>query len=76
MDAIQKDGLNILGAVLVIAGVAVWAVYAVVHWGVGWEVEARQFLPYHLAGVIPGMLLRRRKFFHRQLKRLLGQAGE
>ena len=51
-----------MGSVLVALGVAVWGVYALVRWGLGWEVTGRQFLPYHLAGVIPGVILRRRRF--------------
>jgi hypothetical protein len=66
----SKDLLTTLGTVLVILGVAVWGVYAVVRWGMHLEVTGRQFLPYHLAGVVPGMILRRRRFFQAIFRRL------
>lgn len=70
MGTQKKDVLTRCGTILVVLGVAVWGVYAVSRWGVGLEVTGRQFLPYHLAGVIPGMLLRRRDFFFRMAKKL------
>jgi len=70
MGTQKKDVLTRCGTILVVLGVAVWAVYAISRWGVGLEVTGRQFLPYHLAGVIPGILLRRRDFFLRMAKRL------
>lgn len=70
----KKDGLTTLGTVLVVLGVAVWGVYAVVRWGLDWNVTGRQFLPYHLAGVIPGTILRRRQFFKGLAKRLFGKS--
>ncbi|MBN1843708.1 MAG: hypothetical protein JW883_15700 [Deltaproteobacteria bacterium] len=66
----EKNLLTALGTVLVILGVAVWGVYAVVRWGLGWDVTGREFLPYHLAGVVPGMILRRRRFFLGIIRRL------
>ena len=70
MNKKEKDMLTTLGTVLVVLGVAVWGVYAVVRWAMGLDVTGRQFLPYHLAGVIPGMILRRRKFFQGIVRRL------
>jgi hypothetical protein len=46
------------GRLLIAAGVLVWAVYAVV-WLAGGDPDVRQFLPFHLAGVIPGAILSR-----------------
>lgn len=69
----SKDRLTTLGTVLVILGVAVWAVYAAARWAMGWQVTGRQFLPYHLAGVVPGMLLRRRRWLQGLLRNLLGK---
>jgi hypothetical protein len=63
MEKQQGDRLSKAGSVLVALGVAVWGLYAVLRWGFGYEVTGRQFLPYHLAGVIPGMILRRRHWF-------------
>lgn len=65
-----RDLLSSLGTVLVVLGVAVWGVYTILRWGMAWDVTGRQFLPYHLAGVVPGMILRRRRFFRDTGRRL------
>ena len=39
-------------------GGAVWLVYAVCRYALEWDVTVRQFLPFHLAAIIPGVLLR------------------
>jgi hypothetical protein len=46
------------GRWLIAAGVAVWVVYGVV-WLAGGEPHAGAYLPFHLAGVIPGFVLAR-----------------
>lgn len=46
------------GTVLFYIGGVVWIVYAVVKYMFGWDVNIRQFLPYHLAAVIPGIILK------------------
>ena len=46
------------GRFLILAGVVVWAIYAVV-WLAGGDPEVRYFLPFHLSGVIPGAILAR-----------------
>jgi hypothetical protein len=58
----KGDPLKILGNLLLFAGIGVWAVYALLHFGMGWAVTMKQFLPFHLAGVLPGVILRRRWF--------------
>lgn len=60
MTGNDKDRLTQLGRVLILLGVSVWALYAVMRWGLGRPVEMNQFLPYHLVGVIPGSLLKYR----------------
>jgi hypothetical protein len=35
-----------------------WGVYAVGKYLLGWDISDRQFLPYHLMMIIPGMVLR------------------
>jgi hypothetical protein len=60
IDNPTTDRWTMLGTVLLWLGVAVWGVYAVLRWGLGHELSAAHFLPFHLAGVIPGLLLRRR----------------
>jgi hypothetical protein len=67
----ERDLLKILGTILLAVGIGVWGAYAVLRFGMGWDVTARQFLPYHLAGVVPGMILKRHRFFWGIVKRLL-----
>ena len=66
----ERDVLKTLGNILLTLGVGVWGAYAVLRYGMGWELTARQCLPYHLAGVVPGMILRRHQFFRRIVGRL------
>ena len=47
-----------LGTVLFYLGGCVWVVYAVVKYLLGWDVTIRQFLPYHLVAIIPGIALK------------------
>lgn len=53
----NRDWLQLVGCVLVILGVGVWVLYGVGRYWMNWDVTDRQFIPYHLACVIPGMLL-------------------
>lgn len=46
------------GTILFYLGGIVWIVYAVVKYLLGWNVTIRQFLPYHLAAIIPGIILK------------------
>jgi hypothetical protein len=46
------------GTILFYLGGVVWIVFAVVKYMLGWDVTIRQFLPYHLAAVIPGIILK------------------
>jgi len=55
----QQILLARLGNVLFYIGGAVWVVYALVKYLLGWDVSVRQFLPYHLVAIIPGILLKR-----------------
>jgi hypothetical protein len=66
----EKDRLERLGTILILLGAAVWGVYAVLRYGMYSDVAARDFLPYHLAGVIPGVILKRHRFFGRIVRRL------
>lgn len=40
------------------AGGLVWVLYALFRYGFNCNVTIRQFLPFHLAAIIPGVLLR------------------
>jgi hypothetical protein len=55
----QQKSLAQAGTVLFYLGGAVWILYALVKYLLGWDVSLRQFLPYHLAAVIPGVILKR-----------------
>jgi len=59
----ERDWARTIGTVLVIMGVSVWGVYAIERYVLKMDVHSLQFLAYHLAGVIPGSLLRHHKFF-------------
>lgn len=39
-------------------GGAVWVLFAIARYIMGWDVTVRQFLPFHLAAIIPGVILR------------------
>jgi hypothetical protein len=56
------------GMVLFYIGGLVWVVYAVVKFLLGWDVNIRQFLPYHLAAVIPGIILKHGIGLYERLK--------
>jgi hypothetical protein len=62
-----------MGTVLIILGVSVWGVYAVLHFIMDINVSGGYFLVFHLAGVVPGALLRHHhsisKFYHRYVKK-------
>jgi hypothetical protein len=65
----ERDWKRTIGTLLVIIGVTVWVVYAIERYFLSMDVHPWQFLPYHLAGVIPGSLLRHHRFFKRLLKK-------
>ena len=65
----DRDRLQVVGTVLIIVGVSMWVVYAVGRYLMGWDVTDRQFLPYHLATIIPGMLFRYHQFFFGGLRK-------
>jgi hypothetical protein len=65
MDGYRKgrDWARTIGTVLVIMGVCVWGVFVIERYILKMDVNSLQFLAYHLAGVIPGTVLRHHKFF-------------
>lgn len=64
---VAKAWYQRIGSVLIYVGVGMWGVYAVGKYLLGWDISDRQFLPYHLAAIIPGMWLR---FYGHWLQRL------
>ncbi len=45
--------------ILILIGVCAWIPYGILKYGLDREVVAYPFLVWHLAGVVPGFLLRR-----------------
>lgn len=70
-DKADRDWVRGLGTALIIIGVGMWGVYAAGKYLLGWQITDRDFLPYHLAVVLPGMILRYRCFFLAGLRRLV-----
>jgi hypothetical protein len=62
-DRAEKDWVRLFGTIMVVAGVGMWVPYAVGKYLLGWTITDRDFLPYHLAVIIPGMVLRYYRFF-------------
>lgn len=58
-EKVRQESIAKTGTVLFYFGGAVWIIYALVKYLLGWDVSLRQFLPYHLAMVIPGVILKR-----------------
>jgi len=70
-DTKERDWVRTMGTVLVIMGVSVWGVYAIERYVLKMDVNSLNFLICHLAGVIPGSLLRHHSFFVGLLKKTL-----
>jgi hypothetical protein len=69
----ENDLLRRTGTLLIILGVSVWPVYGVLQYILDINFSGRGFLAFHLAGVVPGALLRRHqsisKFYNRYVKK-------
>lgn len=74
-DKEERDWVRSLGTVLVVVGVGMWIPYAVGKYLFGWRITDRDFLPYHLAVIIPGMVLRYHQFFFSDLWRRVSRRG-
>lgn len=61
--------MKIAGRSLILAGVAVWAVYGL-RLASGHSPDVSIYLPLHLAGVIPGACLSRWSWIRRQFVRV------
>lgn len=69
MDKIQDTGTAL------IIGVGMWGVYAVGKYLLGWDVTDRDFLPYHLLVIIPGMVLHHYRYFFGLGRKLFRKAS-
>lgn len=63
VDREDRDWVHTAGTILIAVGVSMWIVYAVGRYLLGWDITDREFLPYHLATILPGMVLRYHRFF-------------
>jgi hypothetical protein len=66
-DREERDWVRSFGTVLIVVGVGMWIPYAVGKYLLGWAITDRDFLPYHLAVILPGMVLRYYRFFFSDL---------
>lgn len=67
-----RSKIRRLGRLLILAGVAVWVPYFVLKVG-GRDPQLAHFLPFHLAGVVPGAVLSRWHLIRQVLKRNKGR---
>ena len=72
----DRDRVQIVGAVLVILGLSVWGVYVVERYFLNMDVTDREFLPYHLITIIPGMILWQHRLLRNLVKKLLHRDGK
>jgi radical SAM superfamily enzyme YgiQ (UPF0313 family) len=75
-DHANRDRVRTTGTILVGLGVSMWIVYALGRYLLGWDVTDRQFLPYHLATILPGMVLRYHCFFFHDIPHWFSGAKE
>jgi len=54
----REKSIARLGNIMFYLGGLVWIVFAACKYGLEMDVNVRQFLPFHLAAIIPGVLLR------------------
>ena len=59
----RRDWVRNTGTILVGVGVSMWIIYAVGRYLLNWDITDRDFLPYHLITILPGMVLRYHNFF-------------
>jgi hypothetical protein len=53
----EKNVLQMLGQGMIVSGILVWAPYFYLKAGIHQPVEVMDFLPYHLTGVLGGVIL-------------------
>jgi hypothetical protein len=53
----KKSILHMAGHVMILLGILVWVPYLYLKLAMGQPIEAMNFLPFHLAGVLGGVLL-------------------
>jgi hypothetical protein len=57
-ENMREKSIARLGNIMFYLGGLVWIVFAVCKYALELDVNVRQFLPFHLAAIIPGVLLR------------------
>ena len=53
----KKNSLHMAGHILILLGILVWAPYLYLKLALGQPVEVMDFLPFHLTGVLGGVLV-------------------
>lgn len=66
----QLNKWDTVGVGMILVGGSVWFLYAAMRWGFGLDVDSGIFLLHHLGFIIPGMLIKRRKFLLNTIKKL------
>ncbi|HIJ96090.1 MAG TPA: hypothetical protein HPP94_10240 [Desulfuromonadales bacterium] len=72
---LEYFGMKRVGTILFYLGGCVWIAYAIAKYILGWNVTLRQFLPYHLVAVIPGVALKHGYPLYVRLSRRWRQGG-
>ena len=72
---IKQDAFERAGVVLIVIGVGMWGVYAVGKYLLGWDITDRDFLPWHLLVILPGMALKFHKDLTGFLRRMFRRGG-
>ena len=57
LESVKKNTLHTAGHVLILLGILVWVPYLYLKLVLGQPVEVMDFLPFHLTGVLGGVLL-------------------
>ncbi len=57
--SLNEKSIAQFGSIMFYVGGAVWIAYALARYVLDLDVTLRQFLPFHLIAIIPGVILRR-----------------
>jgi hypothetical protein len=69
----KRNILNLVGHALILLGILVWAPYLYSKLVLGQPVEVMRYLPYHLAGVLGGILLHVLSYLIERQRNLLAE---
>jgi hypothetical protein len=69
----KRNILHIAGHILILLGILVWAPYLYLKLALGQPVEVMDFLPFHLTGVLGGVLLHVLSYLIERQRNLLAE---